>query len=67
MAHDLLSFQRRTSEPFVNALLADNSTALLAGTLTQTEKQLKLISLPFPLRFQTFNKKSFIHSIKEIA
>jgi hypothetical protein len=63
-----LSFQRQTSEPFVNALLADNSTALLAGTLSQIEKQLKLISLlSFSLRFQTFNKKSFIHSIKEIA
>jgi hypothetical protein len=45
----------------------DNSTALLAGTLAQIEKQLKLISHPFPLRFQTFNKKSFINSIKEIA
>jgi hypothetical protein len=30
--------------PFVNALLADNSTALLAGTPAQIEKQLKLIS-----------------------
>jgi hypothetical protein len=52
-------------EPFVNALLVDNSTALLAGILAQIEKQLKLISLPFPLRFQTFHKKSFIHNIKE--
>jgi hypothetical protein len=40
-------------ESFVNALLADISTALLAGTLSQIEKQLKLIPLPFPLRFQT--------------
>ena len=30
-------------ESFVNALLADTSTALLAGTLAQIEKQLKLI------------------------
>jgi hypothetical protein len=37
------------SEPFVNALLADTSTALLAGTLVQIEKQLKLI----PSSFQT--------------
>jgi hypothetical protein len=66
-SYPYLSFQRQTSEPFVNALLADNSTALLAGTLAQIEKQLKLIPLPFPLRFQTFNKKSFIHSIKAIA
>jgi hypothetical protein len=28
-----LSFQRQTYEPFVNTLLAENSTALLAGTL----------------------------------
>jgi hypothetical protein len=41
------------SEPFVNALLADNSTALLAGTLVQIEKQLKLI----PTSFQTSNSK----------
>jgi hypothetical protein len=34
----------RPLNPFVNALLADNSTALLAGTLAQIEKQLKLIS-----------------------
>ena len=33
------------SKPFVNAILADNSTALLAGILAQIEKQLKLISL----------------------
>jgi hypothetical protein len=30
-------------EPSVNALLADSSTALLAGTPAQIEKQLKLI------------------------
>jgi hypothetical protein len=49
-------------------LLADNSTTLLAGTLAQIEKQLKLIPLTLSLsRFQTFNKKSFIHSIKSIA
>jgi hypothetical protein len=41
------------SEPFVNALLADNSTALLAGTLVQIEKQLKLIITSF----QTSNSK----------
>jgi hypothetical protein len=63
----LLRLQIQISEPFVNALLADTSTALLAGTLAQIEKQLKLIPLPFPLKFQTFNKKSFIHSIKAIA
>jgi hypothetical protein len=61
----LSELSETTSEPFVNALLADNSTALLAGTLAQIEKQLKLIPFSFPLRFQTFNKKSFIHSIKE--
>jgi hypothetical protein len=54
-------------EPFVNALLADTSTVLLAGTLAHIEKQLKLIPLLFPLRFQAFNKKSFIHGIKEIS
>jgi hypothetical protein len=41
------------SEPFVNALLADTSTALLAGTLAQIEKQLKLI----PFSSQTSNFK----------
>jgi hypothetical protein len=50
------------SEP-VNALLAD-FTALLAGTSHSEEKQLKLISL-LSLRLQTFNMKSYIHSIKE--
>jgi hypothetical protein len=48
------------SEPFVNALLADTSTALLAGTLAQIEKQLKLIPSPF----QTSNSK---HEIIYIA
>jgi hypothetical protein len=40
-------------EIFVNALLANTSTALLAGTLVQIEKQLKLI----PSSFQTSNSK----------
>jgi hypothetical protein len=56
-----------TSEHLVDALLADNSTALLAGTLAQIEKKLKLIPLLFPLRFQTLTKKSFIHNIKAIV
>jgi hypothetical protein len=43
----------KLSELFVNALLADTSTALLAGTLAQIEKQLKLI----PTSFQTSNSK----------
>jgi hypothetical protein len=30
-------------EPSINVLLVDTSTALLAGTLAQIEKQLKLI------------------------
>jgi hypothetical protein len=41
--------KRYLSEPFVNALLPDTSTALLVGTLVQIEKQLKLI----PSSFQT--------------
>jgi hypothetical protein len=51
-------------EPFVNALLADTSTALLAGTLTQIEKQLKLI----PSSFQTSNPnmKSYTQHIKQM-
>jgi hypothetical protein len=57
--------QRQTFEYLVNALLVDTSTALLVGTLAQIEKRLKLTPLFFALRFQTFNKKSFIHSIKE--
>jgi hypothetical protein len=40
-----------SSEPFINALLADTSTALLVGTLAQIEKQLKLI----PSSSQTSN------------
>jgi hypothetical protein len=52
------------SEPFVNALLADTSTALLAGTLAQIEKQLKLI----PSSFQTSNSnmKSYTQHIKKM-
>jgi hypothetical protein len=52
------------SEPFVNALLADNSTALLAGILVQIEKQLKLI----PTSFQTSNSnmKSYTQHIKKM-
>jgi hypothetical protein len=41
------------SESFINALLADNLTALLAGTLVQIEKQLKLIHTSL----QTSNSK----------
>jgi hypothetical protein len=65
--YSLLSFQRQPSKHLVDVLLAENSTALLVGTFSQIEKQLKLIPLLFPLRFQTFNKKSFIHSIKSVA
>jgi hypothetical protein len=52
------------SEPSVNALLADNSTALLAGILVQIEKQLKLI----PTSFQTLNSnmKSYTQHIKKM-
>ena len=48
----------------VDALLADTSTTLLAEIFTQIEKQLKLIPLSFPLRFQTQNMKSYTHHIK---
>jgi hypothetical protein len=49
----------------VNALLADTSTALLAGTLAQIEKQLKLI----PSSFQTSNSKmkSYTQHIKKMC
>jgi hypothetical protein len=57
-----LSFQRQTSEPFVNALLADNSTALLAGTLAQIEKQLKLISLTLSLSQISDIQQEIIHT-----
>jgi hypothetical protein len=40
-------------ELFVNALLADYSTALLAGTLAQIEKQLKLIPILLQTSTQT--------------
>jgi hypothetical protein len=52
------------SKPSVNALLADNSTALLAGILAQIEKQLKLI----PSSFQTSNSnmKSYTQHIKQM-
>jgi hypothetical protein len=52
------------SEPSVNALLVDNSTALLAGILTQIEKQLKLI----PSSSQTSNPtmKSYTQHIKKM-
>jgi hypothetical protein len=40
------------SEPFVNALPVDTSTALLVGTLAQIEKQLKLI--PFSSQNSNF-------------
>jgi hypothetical protein len=46
------------SEPSVNALLADTSTALLAGNLAQIEKQLKLI----PSSFQTSNLNMKSHT-----
>jgi hypothetical protein len=46
----------------VNAHLVDVFTALIAGTLAQEEKQLKLIPLlSLSLRFQTLNMKSYIH------
>jgi hypothetical protein len=51
-------------EPFVNALLADTSTALLAGTLAQIEKQLKLI--PSSLQTSNSNMKSYTQHIKKM-
>jgi hypothetical protein len=41
--------------PFVNALLADNSIALLAGTLAQIEKQ-------FETHFLTLSLSDFKHN-----
>jgi hypothetical protein len=54
----------KLSEPFVNALLADTSTTLLAGTLAQIEKQLKLI--PSSSQTSTQNMKSYTQHIKEM-
>jgi hypothetical protein len=52
------------SESFVNALLVDTSTALLAGTLAQIEKQLKLISSS--LQTSNSNMKSYTQHIKKM-
>jgi hypothetical protein len=57
-----LSFQRQTYEPFVNTLIADNSTALLAGTLAKIEKQLKLIPLLFSLSQISDIQQEIIHT-----
>jgi hypothetical protein len=40
-------------EPSVNVLLADTSTALLAGILAQIEKQLKLVPSSSQTSIQT--------------
>jgi hypothetical protein len=63
----LLSFQRYILT-FVNALLVDISLHSLEELLTQEEKQLELIlslslSLSLSLILQTFNMKSYIHTV----
>ena len=52
------------SESSINALLVDDSIALLAGTLAQIEKQLKLISSS--LQTSISNMKSYTHRIKQM-
>jgi hypothetical protein len=52
------------SEPSINALLVDNSTALLAGILVQIEKQLKLI--PSSFQISNSNMKSYTQHIKKM-
>ena len=62
----LLSLQRWTLTS-VNAHLADNFTALLAGKifLRQRNNWNSFFTLPL-FRFQTFNMKSYIHTSKQM-